>query len=92
MFTGTPEQLAQADTATARFMREELARHASGDGAADVSIDLNDPLSEEDSDVADEEEQRYGRMNEQSCSIPYVRSSTLREAERHTARTPATRP
>ncbi|MEL6770394.1 MAG: excinuclease ABC subunit UvrA [Bacteroidota bacterium] len=56
VFTGTPEQLAQADTATARFMREELARHASGDGAADVSIELDDLLSEDDSDVPDEEE------------------------------------
>ncbi|MEO1478135.1 MAG: hypothetical protein AAFV01_06105 [Bacteroidota bacterium] len=56
MFTGTPEQLAQADTATARFMREELARHACGDGAADVSIELDDLLSDDDSDVPDEEE------------------------------------
>jgi len=52
VFTGTPEALADADTHTAPFIREELERARRVERMDDEDVDL-DSMSDDDSDVVD---------------------------------------
>jgi len=52
MFTGTPEALAEADTHTSPFLREELERARRVERMEDADVDL-DGMSDDDSDVTD---------------------------------------
>ncbi|HLT48538.1 MAG TPA: ATP-binding cassette domain-containing protein, partial [Rubricoccaceae bacterium] len=57
VFAGTPEALAEADTPTAAFLREELARHADEEevGAKTREIDLDALAGDDDADDEDVE-------------------------------------
>jgi len=53
-FEGTPEALAEADTHTAQFIREELERTAAAEEKSDdEDVDLDSLASEEDDDTDD---------------------------------------
>jgi excinuclease ABC subunit A len=59
VFAGTPEALAEVDTATAAFLREELARHAGEEAAAEapvLEIDLDALAGDDEADDEDVEE------------------------------------
>ena len=58
VFAGTPEALAERDTATAAFLREELARHVSEEASAEapvLEIDLDALVGDEEGDDEDVE-------------------------------------
>ena len=58
LFSGTPEHLAQAGTATARFLQAELARSAADDDNEAVNLDAlaSDDEPDEEDEVGEEEE------------------------------------
>lgn len=55
VFSGTPPELAATDTATARYLRDELERDAEANGEVEQDVDL-DSLSAEDGESNDDEE------------------------------------
>ena len=63
LFAGTPEQLAASDTATGRYLAEELARFTADDDD-DAELDLealvSDEEDEEEEDVVEEEDETSG--------------------------------
>ena len=55
VFSGTPEELAEADTPTARFIREELEREISPEADDNGELELDDLASEDVDDSSDDE-------------------------------------
>ncbi len=57
LFAGTPEALARQDTATARFLREEIERGVYDDSADALDLDTMQSENGDDADDADAEEE-----------------------------------
>ena len=63
VFSGSPAELAATDTATARYLREELVRDASANGEAEEDVDLDAFSSDDDEPEVDEVEE--GELEEE---------------------------